>query len=348
MPDFTVDPADLRSHASFLAGSVAPTYATSAASVRQGSHVGIPGFGIALAPVEAGYLQRVDFLAKDLQGAHDLCLAISDRLNQTAAAYQRSENLNISGFGGTPAPQESYGAALSQTGVAQLGSSVPGVIGAGVTAAMIEACLGSMAACSALCPTFIPATIAAALFIANPIGIAGAGAHLINEGRNIQTVLDVSFLNVCNAAAAKWTGAGKDAFQQLATTVKGHLDQVGRYLETLGGALHTLDLALSGLWLALIALVGPFLVWLVAMRAAELVPVAAPAIEPIIEATGAVLASSTLSAIASVTAVGSVLVGLIDGLGKDLLGLSALPDAGAAGVPDLTEFTVDTNFQLRV
>jgi hypothetical protein len=348
MPDFTVDPADLRSHASFLAKTVAPTYATSAGSVRQGSHVEAPGFGIALTLVEATYLQRVDFLAKDLQGAHDLCLAISDRLNQTADTYQRSEDLNIAGFGGTPVHEESYGSALSGTGTAQLGLAVPILVGAGVTVGMVEACLGGMAACSALCPSFIPATIAAALFFANPNGIAEAGAHLINEGRNIQTVLDVNFLNVCNAAAGKWTGAGKDSFQQLVVTIKGHLDQVGRYIETLGGALHTLDLALTGLWLALIALVGPFLVWLIAMRAAELFPPDIPVIESIIEASGAVVSSGVLSTIAGLTAVGGTVIGLIDGLGKDLLSLTALPDAGAAGVPDLTEFKVDANFQLRV
>jgi hypothetical protein len=33
------------------------------------------------------------------------------------------------------------------------------------------------------------------------------------------------------------------------------------------------------------------------------------------------------------------------GLAKDLLSLGALPDAGAAGVPDMTEFHIDQNYK---
>src|SRR5215212_8843083 len=118
MPDFTVDPADMRNHAQFLGNNIAPTYAKSSQSVRTGSEIDAPGFGIALSFLEAAYLQKVDFLAKDLQGAHDLCWTISARLMETAANFERAENLNISGFGGTPVHQESYGTAYGDTGAA--------------------------------------------------------------------------------------------------------------------------------------------------------------------------------------------------------------------------------------
>jgi uncharacterized protein YukE len=348
MPDFTVDPTDLRGHASFLDKSIAPTYGRSSASVREGGQVDAPGFGIALSFVEAAYLQRVDFLAKDLTGAHDLCAAIADRLKRTADTYQRAEDLNVAGFNGTPVHETSYLSAFGQTGLADMAATAPALFGAGITMEMVTACLASMSACSALCPAFIPATIAAALFVANLPGIAAAGSHLINEGRNIQNVLNASFQNVCTACAARWTGAGRDAFQQLTTTIKGHLDQVGRYLETLGGALHSLFIALAGLWTALLALVGPFLVWLVAAKAAEVFPPDIPFIEAVINATGAALSSGVLTTIAGLTAVGTMVVSLINGLAKDALSLTALPDSGQAGVPDLTELRVDANFQLEI
>ncbi|HSV64543.1 MAG TPA: hypothetical protein VLJ59_01375 [Mycobacteriales bacterium] len=348
MPNFTVDPTDLKSHARFLDRSIAPTYARSSQDVRSGSHIDAPGFGIALSPIEAAYHQRVDFLAKDLVGAHDLCVAIARRLTETAETYQRSEDLNTAGFGGTPVHEESYGSAYAETGAATMASGSPALLAAGITVEMITACLASMAACSVLCPAFIPATIAAGLFFANPAGIATAGAHLINEGRNIQNVLDVNFLNVCTAVAAKWTGEGRDGFQQVATTIKGHLDQVGKYLETLGGALHTLDVALAGLWTMLIALVGPFLLWLIAAKAAELFPPDIPVIEAIINASGAAMSSGILTAIAAVAAIGGAVGTLITALAKDALGLTALPDSGQAGVPDMTEFKVDANFQIHL
>jgi hypothetical protein len=340
--NFTVDPAELRSHATNLANVVAPAYATSSAAVRTDAQIDFPGFGAALSFLEAGYHQRVDFLAKDLQGAHDVLGEIATRLQQTAAEYQKGENLNIAGFHGSAQHEESYGAALGRTNPLGEGATAAGAMG--LTAGVVYATAGSLATCAGLCPTFIPAAVAAALFIANPLSIAEAGAALVNEARHIQTQLNADFLSVCVNSAAKWTGEGKDAFAQLANTIKGHLDQIGKYIETLGGALQSLDITLSTLWLGLAALAGPLLVWLIAMRAAEAIPFAAAAIEPIIEVTGAAATSAVVGTLGGVTAAASAIVALITGLAKDLLTLSALPDKGAAGVPDMTEFSVDTNF----
>jgi uncharacterized protein YukE len=343
MPDFSVDPAELRSHAKNLAGAVAPAYATSSTSVRQGSEISSPGFGIALSGVlEAPYHQRVDFLAKDLQGAHDVCTEIARRLQQTADQYDKAENLNVAGFSGTPQQQESLATAFGQTGLANL--DVGAVVATAVPLASIYATLTMMSACSALCPAFIPAAVVGALFVANPLGIAEAGAKLINEGRHIQNQLNLDYLTACNNAAAKWSGEGKDAFQQLTNTVKGHLDQIGKYIETLGEALHSLDIALSALWLALMEMVGPFLLWLVAMKAAEVFPPDIPYIETVVNASGALMSGTVMTTVELVTAVGGTVVTVINGLAKDLLSLTALPDAGKAGVPDLTEFKVGTNF----
>ena len=342
MGDFTVDPTDLRVHAKSLASSVAPAFATSATTLRQGGQIDFPGFGAALSFVQAVYDQRVDFLAKDLQGAHDVLLEISSRLEQTAAEYARGENLNITGFQGTPNPQESYGAALGSVAPA---SAAAFAGAAGLSVGVVYATAGSLATCAGLCPTFIPAAIAAALFIANPLSIVQAGTALVNEGRHIQSQLNPDFLSVCTSAAAKWTGEGKDAFLQLAITIKGHLDIVGKYIETLGTALHSLDITLTTLWLGLAALSVPFLIWLIAMRAAEAIPFAAAAIEPIIEVSGAAASAAVIGTLGGVTAVASVAVAMISGLGGDLLTLSSLPDKGAAGVPDMTEFKLETNYQ---
>jgi hypothetical protein len=342
MGNFTVEPADLRGHATNLANVVAPAYATSSTSVRDGSHIDFPGFGVALSFLEAAYHQRVDFLAKDLQGAHDVLGEIATRMQQTAAEYERGENLNIAGFNGKAQHEESYGSAYGDTGI--VGASAAAATAMGLTAGVVYATAGSLATCAGLCPTFVPAAVTAALFIANPLSVAEAGAALVNEGRHIQTQLNADFLSVCLNSAAKWTGEGKDAFVQRANTIKGHLDQIGKYVETLGSALQSLDITLTTLWVGLAALAGPLLIWLIAMRAAEAIPFAAAAIEPIIEVTGAAATSAVLGTLGGVTAAGSAVVALITGLAKDLLTLSALPDKGAAGVPDMTEFKVDMNF----
>jgi len=344
--NFTVDPAEVRIHAKTLSETVAPAYAEASSGVVQDSQISAPGFGIALSPIEALYHQRIDFISKDLGGAHEVVSEIASRLNEVATQYTRGENLNITGFQGTAKPEESYGSAYGQSGIA--GKAAGGAaVGAAVivTEAFVYATCGAMVTASALCPAFIPSTVAAALFISNPFSISAAGSALTLEANHIKTVINMAFLTHCNNTAAKWSGEGKDAFVSLAIKIKGHLDEIADYINALGSALQDLVMVLAGLWIGLAALVGPFLIWLIAMKLAEVFPLDIPVIEGIINATGAVMDSGVLTAIAGVAAVGGLVLSLITGLAKDLLTLGALPDSGKAGVPDMTEFKIDGNFK---
>ncbi|MEU3452409.1 hypothetical protein ABZ671_02205 [Micromonospora sp. NPDC006766] len=346
MGDFAVDPDDVRLHGRTLGTTVADDYAHKADEIARDAVVEPPGFGIALSPAEAIYIQRVEFLVKDVQGAADVCRQIGAKLGVVADQYERAEDLHVSGFGGTPASVSGFADAYGRTGVAQLAQD-PGVLAtaaASITLVEIGAILGSMSACAALCPTFIIGVAGAVLFVANPVGIAQAGADLIRHGDQLQKALNANFDKICSAATGTWKGQGKDSFVIMATKLKAHLDELGAYIHTLGEALHSLEIALSGLWLALGAMTAPFLIWLIAMRAAELVPGAAVVLEPIIEATGAVVAGSVTTIIAAVASLGGLVLAVINGLAKDFLKLMALPDDGVKGTPDLTEFHVGENF----
>ena len=349
MADFTVDPEDVRTHGRTIGTTIAEDYANAADELARDAVVDTPGFGIALSPVEALYIQRVDFLVKDVRGAADVCRQIGSKLGVVADQYERAEDLHVGGFGGTPAKMSGFGDAYGRTGTAQLLTD-PAVLGgaatvaATITLAEIGAVMGGMSACAALCPTFIIGVAAAALFVANPVGIAQAGADLMRHGDNLQKALNANFDKMCAAATGTWKGEGKDNFVIMATKLKGHLDELGAYIRTLGEALHSLEIALGGLWIALGAMTVPFLTWLIAMRAAELVPGAAVVLEPIIEAAGAAVAGSVTTMVAAVTALGGLVLAVINGLAKDFLKLMALPDDGASGTPDLTEFRVGENF----
>jgi uncharacterized protein YukE len=346
MGNFTVDPNELRSHAKTLSDTVAPAYAEARSAVVQDSQISAPGFGIALSPLEALYHQRIDFISKDLQGAHDVIAAIANRLNDTASEYEKGENLNVQGFDGTPQHQESYGSAFGQSG---LGGKLAGATAVGaaamVTEVFVYATVGLMTTASALCPAFIPSTIAAALFISNPFSISASASSLTLEAKHIKGSLNTTFNTTCVATVGKWTGEGRDAFQALANKIKAHLDDIADYIDTIGSVMQDLVAALAGLWLGLMALVAPFLVWLIAMKCAEVFPLDIPVIEGIINATGAAMDAGVLSTISGLIAAGGLVISLIMGLAKDLLSLGALPDAGAAGVPDMTEFHIDQNYK---
>ncbi|GAB3937881.1 hypothetical protein GCM10027614_16920 [Micromonospora vulcania] len=346
MADFTVDPVDVRAHARTLGTTVADDYAHEADELSRDSGIDPPGFGIALSPAEALYIQRIDFLVKDVRGAADVCRQIGEKLGVVADQYDRAENLHVGGFGGTAVPGSSFGDAYGKTAVGQLAQdpALLAAVGASITLAEIGAIMAGMSACAAMCPTFIIGVTGAALFVANPLGIAQAGADLIRHGDNLQKALNTNFDKICSAATGTWKGQGKDSFVIMSTKLKAHLDELGAYIRTLGEALHSLEIALTGLWIALGTMTVPFLTWLIAMRAAELVPGAAVVLEPIIEAAGAAVAGSVTTMIAGVTALGGLALAVINGLAKDFLKLMALPDDGTAGTPDLTEFRVGENF----
>ncbi|MFI7215718.1 hypothetical protein [Micromonospora maritima] len=349
MANFTVDPEDVRIHGRTLGSTVAEDYTQEAQAIARDSVIDAPGFGIALSPVEAFYIQRVEFLVNDVRGAADVCRQIGAKLGVVADQYQRAEDLHVGGFGGTPAPASGFGDAYGRTGVAQLVTdpttlAAAATVGASITLAEIGGVMGGMAACAALCPTFMIGLAGAALFVANPVGIAQAGADLMRHGDQLQKSLNVNFDKICSAATGTWKGEGKDSFVIMATKLKAHLDELGAYIRVLGEALHSLEIALTGLWIALAAMTVPFLTWLIAMRAAELVPGAAVVLEPVIEAAGAAVAGSVTTMVAAVSALGGLALALINGLAKDFLKLMTLPDDGVAGTPDLTEFRVGENF----
>ncbi|SBT51099.1 hypothetical protein [Micromonospora auratinigra] len=349
MADFSVDPDDVRIHGRTLGTTIAEDYAQQADEIVRDGAIDPPGFGIALSWAEALYLQRVEFLTADVRGAAEVCRQIGAKLGVVADQYDRAEDLHVSGFGGTPAPTGGFGDAYARTGTARLVTD-PAVLataataGASITLAEIGGVMAGMAACAALCPTFIVGVAGAALFVANPVGIAQAGSDLIRHGDQLQKALNANFDKICSLATGTWKGQGKDSFVIMATNLKAHLDELGAFIRTLGEALHSLEIALGGLWLGLLAMTGPFLTWLIAMRAAELVPGLALGLEPVIEAAGAAMSASVTSMVAAVSTLGGLVVALINGLAKDFLKLMTLPDDGAAGTPDLTEFRVGENF----
>jgi hypothetical protein len=241
----------------------------------------------------------------------------------------------------------SFGDAYGQSGTGQFAGQggLGGVaFAAGLTLTEIFAVMGAMSACGALCPTFIPAVVAAGLFIANIGSIGEAASTLTLAAQNLSKDHNIAFDKICTTTAAKWTGAGRDAFVDTTTNIKAHMDEMADYVKTLGEALQGLMVALVGLWLALAALAGPFLIWLIATRAAELIPFAAAALEPLIEVTGAAMSAGVVTMIAAVVSVGGLALSLVTGLGKDFIKLMALPDTGQEGVPDMTEFHVGQNF----
>ena len=79
MGNFKVDPDKLRDSAKHLSGPVASGYANSATAQRTNGKIDMPGFGIALSMVEAAYASRLDFMALDVQGAHDVVTEASVR-----------------------------------------------------------------------------------------------------------------------------------------------------------------------------------------------------------------------------------------------------------------------------
>ena len=345
--NFTVDPGELRERAKSLRTLVADAFSDQAAKLRTGGEIDAPGFGIALSPLEAGYIQRLDFLTEDVEGAADVCRKLSDLLDQTAGQYERAENLNVAGFSMTGTHGIGYGEAFGQTGLADMatdGTAGGIAMAAGLTVVEIMAVMATMGACAALCPTFIPAVIGAGLFVANIGSISEAASALSLAGQSLRAHPNVTFDKITTAATAKWTGEGRDAYVDTTTTIKAHLDELADYVKTLGEALQGLQVALVALWLALAGMAGPFLVWLIATRAAEAIPGAAAVLEPVIEISGAAMSASVATILAAVVAVGGLLVTLLTGLGKDFAKLMALPDAGQAGVPDLTEFHVGRNF----
>lgn len=344
MGDFKVDPAKVRDSAKHLSSQVAPGYAESATTLRSRGAIDTPGFGLALSMVEAAYSTRLDFMTLDLQGAHDVVADIASRLTQTATEYEHAENLNISGFDGKGSTPESYGGAF----LGALGNSAaPGIVGGGVELAILLLCAGSLETCAGLCPTFIPAALAIPLFICNIPSILSAGAALVNEAAHVKDVLNAAFQTLCDNAKSDWTGEGATSFGLLANKVKAHMDQLASYIDTLGKALEAVGGMLVALWLGLIALAAPFLVWLIAMRLAEASPpwLQDAVLEPIIEGAGVVIGTGILTTLAGVTSGGAAVAALIAGLGSQLLGAFAPPDGGKEGVPDMQEFHVEQNYQ---
>jgi uncharacterized protein YukE len=344
MGNFKVDPDKLRDSAKHLSGPVASGYANSATALRTNGKIDLPGFGIALSMVEGAYASRLDFMALDVQGAHDVVTEVATRLNQTAAEYDRGENLNISGFDGKGSTPEGFGSAF----LGALGNSVaPGVTAGMLEVSVILTCAGSLETCAGLCPTFIPAAIAIPLFICNIPSIMGAGAALVNEAAHIKDVLNSAFQAMCDNAHGDWTGEGSSDFALLTTKIKAHMDQLGGYIDTVGKVLEAIGGALIALWIGLIAVAGPFLVWLIAMRLAEASPpwLQDAVLEPIIEGAGAVIGTGILTTLAGVTEAGGAVAALLTGIGGQLLASFSMPDGGKGGVPDMQEFHVDQNYQ---
>jgi hypothetical protein len=344
MANFKVDPAKLRDSARQLSGPVASGYANSAITLRDKGKIDMPGFGIALSTVEAAYASRLDFMELDVQGAHDVVTEIASRLTQTAAEYERGENLNIAGFDGKGSAPESFGSAF----LGALGNSAaPGIATGALEVSVILLCAGSLETCAGLCPTFIPAAIAIPLFVCNIPSIIEAGAGLINEAAHIRDVLNSAFLTMCVNARGDWSGEGASDFALLTTKVKGHMDTLAVYIDTVGKVLEAIGGALIALWIGLIAIAGPFLVWLIAMRLAEASPpwLQDAVLEPIIEGAGAILSTGILTTLAAVTEAGGAIAALLTGISGQLLSAFALPDSGKGGVPDMQEFHVNQNYQ---
>lgn len=346
--NFTVTPAHLHDASQSLTNDVAPAYAQAATAIQTGAHIEAPGFGLLLSWVEAMYVQRVDYVTKDLNGAHDVVNQIASRLEQTASEYQKGENLNISGFDGRPKDQQqheqgfwsAYGqvASADATGAAPLALiSVDAMYGA----------LVAMGACSALCPAFIPAVIVAATVVANVPSMWDAHTVLVNQGNHISGDINAWFDNACGQALDGWDGEGKLNFTDMKTKIESHLGQLAGFVGALGTALVSLIFVLTGFWGAIIASVFPFLAWLVAMTISEVFPPDIPVIESIKEAAGAAMAEGINMTVVAIASVAGMVAGLINTVlekGADL----TLPDSGQAGVPDMQEFHVDQNYKTTI
>ncbi|GAA2086267.1 type VII secretion target [Actinomadura alba] len=346
-PNFTVKPAHMRSAAKEMRENIAPAYKLGGENITNGGKIDSPGFGIALSMLFLpAYIQKLDFLSKDMSGAHDVVKEIAQRLEAAATQYEKAENLNVSGFQGTPNSQ----ASLSSAGGQALGSSglleVAGAGGAMIGTGVIQAAFTAMGAAGALSPAFIPAVIAAALAIPNIEDIHKAASNLSLTGASMGSKLNPAYEKAVTTATIGWEGEGRSAYITLNQTVKGHMDQIGKYVEALGGGLRTLEVALAGFWLAISAFIFPYLTWLIAMRIAQAFPLTAPAIEPIIAAASTAIASGVTTMIAGIIAVGGAVVTLVTALMKDALDLTAIPDSGAEGTPDMTEFKVGLNFSV--
>lgn len=343
--NFEVDPAAVRLSADSIKGQVATDFDQKAALIRADSHIGSPGFGLALSWAEALYLQRVDFMAKDVSGAGDLCRQIGERLRTTADQFDHAENLNLAGFSGTSNPERGFGDAYGSTGIVQTVTD-PATLSTMATLSMTEilGALAAMSVCGAMCPTFLPAVAVGVPFVANLISIAEAGGKLSHHGDSLTKSQNTIFEDNCKKAAESWKGMGAQAYSDLITKIKAHLDELAGSISALGQALESLVAALTGLWIGLITLTLPFLVWLTAMWVMSAFPPFAPAAQSIVNAMGVVMTTAVTSIAAAASIALGLVVGVINALTKDFLGQLALPDEGAQGTPDLTEFKVGANF----
>jgi hypothetical protein len=344
--NFKVDPAKVRAGAKLLDSRVAAEYANSASAMQTGGRLDSPGLGLAMSWAEALYNQQLDFLTKDVQGAHDVCVEIASRLRQTADEYDRAEDLNISGFDGKGTAQESYGSAYGQA----LDNSgvVAGLVG--ITLGEIAAVLVSVEACAALCPTFIPAAVATPLFAANIPSIFSAGINLQHVATQLKNVVNAEFDQACGEAKDDWEGEGADNFAILANKVKTHMDSLGDYIDAVGKAMIVLGMAFGALWAMILASTVPFLVWLIATRAAEACPpwLQDAVLEPLIEASGGIMAAAWFTAFATVTSIVTAASAIFSGALSQISELLATPDSGKSGTPDMQEFHVDQNYKTPI
>lgn len=343
MGNFKVDPAKVRDAANQLKTKVAPAYASSADKLHSDGSIGWPGFGVALSLLEAAYTQRLDFMVLDVRGAHDVTNEIADRLKLTTTEYEKGENLNIKGFDGKGSTPESYGAAF---GGALVNSVPTAAVTGAIEVGIILATVGTLEGVGALAPSFIPAAIAIPLFACNLPGMFTAGVGLINESGHLKDPVNTAFSDMCGVAKDGWEGQGATNFSLLATKVKAHMDKMADYIATVGEALLALASALTVLWLGLIAMAVPLLVWLIAMRIAEAAPpwVQAAGIETVIETTMAIIDSAVLAKLLGITTVGALIMALLGAIGNQIVGALAMPDGGKGGVPDMQEFHVDQNY----
>lgn len=344
MGNFKVDPDSVRRAAKLLSETVAPAYATAATTLQSNGKIEGPGFGLAMSWAEAAYDQRLDFIVKDVQGAHDVCMDIAQRLQQTAAEYEKAENLNIAGFDGKGHAEKGYGSAYGQALGNEWGGAAAGAV---ISGAAIATVLVSIGASGELCPSFLPAAIAAPFFVANIPSILEVGVHLQQEAGYMKDNVNAAFSQGCDEAKSDWKGEGADNFGLMETKVKSHMDRMCDYIDMVGKALLVVALAFAALWGMIIATTIPFLVWVIAMRVLEACPPWAQdlVIEPLIELTGGILCATWFE---NYMLVGTVVTGaaaLLSGVVNQMIGLLAVPDSGKGGTPDMQEFHVNQNYQ---
>ena len=346
MGNFTVKPENLATAAENLQSEVAPAYGTAASTLRTEGAVDAPGFGIALAFLDAMYRSRLDFMALDLDGAKDAADDIAAALTQTAQQYQASEDLNISGFGGPGTASETFGSSIGGSLLNTLPGTAGGLAGIGaVGLAITYGTSANIAACAALCPSFIPAAIAIPLFIANIPSIFEAAGALKAQADNLTGAINIALAQTLGHAADGWEGEGALGFGEMTTKLTSHLDKLAGFVDAVGEVLTSVGITLSILWSALVIFAVAFLAWLIYMHAASIGPQVA-AVQAIIQSVG-LAASSTwmtgLMATLGVATAGSAVLGIVTG---DLKTFLNPPDAGTQGTPDLQEFRVDANFDV--